>query len=290
MRSAKNTAKFRDLIRTKSRTSQSMGVGGNYIETLMSKEEFELKKLKLEVKKLELPWYRNIEFWKVLIPTIAVLLSLYFTFGKGLIDSEKSKLEIQKEQLKLDISRFEERRDKLADTIKLQSSAKETLATEIQKYERQKQELTNRINDLNKRLGISYNQITQITDARNNDRAFYQNKLKEQFLIEKSKLEELDSLTSILNNSEVKIAKLTTEINFLNGKAKLSEDEKLDLNILKLKAADKAVTRNMNKYDDKIKRLQQEYEIKKKKIDKMSTEELLREFEINSLKIDIEDK
>ena len=269
---------------------KAQDVGGNYIETLMSKEEFELKKLELEVKKLELPWYRNIEFWKVLIPTIAVLLSLYFTFGKGLIDSEKSKLEIQKEQLKLDISRFEERRDKLADTIKLQSSAKETLSTEIQKYERQKQELTNRINDLNKRLGISYNQITQITDARNNDRAFYQNKLKEQFLIEKSKLEELDSLTSILNNSEVKIAKLTTEINFLNGKAKLSEDEKLDLNILKLKAADKAVTRNMNKYDDKIKRLQQEYEIKKKKIDKMSTEELLREFEINSLKIDIEDK
>ncbi len=44
--------------------------------------ELERRKLELEVKKLELKWYKNIEFWKATIPTIAILASLYFTFGR----------------------------------------------------------------------------------------------------------------------------------------------------------------------------------------------------------------
>ena len=90
----------------------------------MTKEELENQKLQLEVKKLQAKWYSNIEFWKVLIPTVAVIASLYFTFGKGLVDAEKSKLEIQKEQLRLDISRFEITKDELSKAIAAKDTTK----------------------------------------------------------------------------------------------------------------------------------------------------------------------
>ncbi len=55
-------------------------------------QQLQRRKLELEIKKLQTPWWSNIEFWKVVIPTIAVLGTLYFTFGKGIMDREKSKL------------------------------------------------------------------------------------------------------------------------------------------------------------------------------------------------------
>lgn len=60
---------------------------------------------------------RSLKLKQDKISSLAILVSLYFTVGRGIIDAEKSRLEIQKDQLKRDISRFEAKRDTLIASI-----------------------------------------------------------------------------------------------------------------------------------------------------------------------------
>lgn len=73
----------------------------------MSKEILEEEKLRLEIQKLRQKWYRNLEYWKIILPTLALLLSLYFAYQKGWLDIEKRSLEVDKKTLLLDIKEFQ---------------------------------------------------------------------------------------------------------------------------------------------------------------------------------------
>jgi chromosome segregation ATPase len=254
----------------------------------MNKEELEKRKLQLEVKKLEVPWYNNIEFWKVLIPTIAVLLSLYFTFGRGLMDSEKSKLEIQKEQLKLDISRFEMKRDQLEVTILSKDSLKDALEHEIESYNRQKQQLKKKVDSLSTKLQASLLEITNVSNAHNKDRQFYQNELLKEYSKEKTTNKKVSELYSKIDDKDEKIATCEEEIKYLRSKIVLTPREETDLDLLKLNKSIKINEAHRGRLEDNMKRINDEYKREKEKLKNMSDEELVREFELMFIKLELE--
>lgn len=250
----------------------------------MSKESLEIQKLKLEIKKLNLPFWKNLEFWKVAFPTIALIASLYFTFGKGLIDSEKAKLEIQKEQLKLDITRFEMKKDELSKTIVVKDSLKNRLQIQIENYEKYKKSLLDKIEILNKSLGNSRNEINNLNNKNLRDKKFYENKLFTEYQNEKQRLVELDKLEEENYNKNLKIAEINAEVQYLNSKIKLTEEERLNLSILKNDASIQQFNKHRNSYEERIKKLDAEYQKELERIDKMSSDELFKEFQLQILK------
>jgi hypothetical protein len=165
----------------------------------MTKEELEKNKLELEIRKLRIRWYMNLEFWKVSIPTLAILISLYFTFGKGILDSEKTKLEIQKEQLRLDITRFEMKSTELSATITLKDNVRKKLENQIYSLEKQKSDLMDKVSILSKRLGVSGLELERLNIERENDKAYYQSKLLSKYNEEREQLQNTENLRSAIN-------------------------------------------------------------------------------------------
>jgi chromosome segregation ATPase len=254
----------------------------------MTKEELENKKLTLEIKKMITPWYKNIEFWKVVIPTLAVLFSLYFTFGRGLIDFERSKLEIQKEQLRLDITRFEMKSDALKISIEAKDSLRNVLENQIRLLSIQKNNLNDstklfisRLNDLNSKL-------SQTNRDRAKDVKFYQNQLSKEYELEKIRLNELKELKSQLNQKIAQNEIAIAEIEFLKKRIKLSDSEKFDLEMLKLTTSIEQRQKQINAYENSLKELKNNFDREKERINKLSDEELAKELELILLKMEVD--
>lgn len=254
------------------------------------REDLELEKLKLEIKRLNYPWWKNLEFWKVAFPTVAVIASLYFTFGKGIIDSEKVKLEIQKEQLKLDITRFEMKKDELSKTIVSKDSIKNNLQKQIHIYESYKKTLLNRIQVLNKGLNLSQKEIKNLNTKNLNDQKFYESKLSYEYNNEKNRLSELNNLEQKINTKNIEISEKDAELKFLNSKIELTKEEKLDLSLIKNDASIKATQQNINQYNNQIKKLKEDYDRELKRIDNMSPDDLFKEFQLQIIKSSVEEK
>ena len=139
----------------------------------MPLEDLQERKLQLEIDKLNsdigknnVSWYINSDFWKSVVPpfitTIAVLASLYFTVGKSVMDDEKRKLELQKEQLKLEVMQFEGVKQEIQKDITSFKIDKDALLTRIKILQNQKatlgvsvEGLKKNINSLNNRLVVS---------------------------------------------------------------------------------------------------------------------------------------
>jgi exonuclease VII small subunit len=77
--------------------------------------DLERTKIQLEIDRLRRPWYRNLDFYKTLIPSLAAILTVLFAFFSGFLDKRKLELEIDKKQLIYDISTFTHTRDSLYD-------------------------------------------------------------------------------------------------------------------------------------------------------------------------------
>jgi len=254
------------------------------------REDLELEKLKLEIKRLNHPWWKNLEFWKVAFPTIAVIASLYFTFGKGIIDFEKVKLEIQKEQLKLDITRFEMKKDELSKIILSKDSIKNNLQKQIQVYESYKKTLLNKIQILNKGLKLSQKEIKNLNAKNLNDQKFYENKLSYEYNNEKDRLNELNIIQQEINNKNIEISENEAELKFLNSKIQLTKEEKLNLSLLKNDASIRTRQQNINQYSNQIKKLKEDYQKELKRIDNMSADDLFKEFQLQLIKSSVNEK
>lgn len=133
----------------------------------MKQEELQAQKLQLEIDKLNTdiekgnaPFYKTSDFWKSIIPTLittgAVFATLYFTVGRSFIDDEKRKLELQKEQLKLEVLQFEGVKLDIQKQIASSTIDKNSLFSKIKLLQSQKNKLggniaslTKDVNDLN---------------------------------------------------------------------------------------------------------------------------------------------
>lgn len=76
-------------------------------------ESLQESKLEKELEVLNRPWYKNVEYYKILVPITIGLLSFIVAFQTGLIDREKKDLEITKKRLSYDIVKFNDKKDSL---------------------------------------------------------------------------------------------------------------------------------------------------------------------------------
>lgn len=246
-------------------------------------EQLEKTKLELEIKKLKAPWYSNIEFWKVIIPTIAILVTLYFTVGQGLLDSEKRKLELQKEQLKLEILQFEGTKSDIQKDILNISTQRKDLENKVSLLTFKKDSLDKVIQSLIKQTKGLLSENKTIKNNSIRDKNFYQAEIKKQYELDKSRLKELANLKGSNNRQRTKIAELSAQLDFLNKRVKLSEIEKNDFEIVRSTAAAKELEKQSNEYEQQIIELNKNLKEELKRIDKMSSYELLKFFELRYL-------
>ncbi|GAB3812271.1 hypothetical protein GCM10028895_03130 [Pontibacter rugosus] len=254
-------------------------------------EDLQKLKLELEIQKLKTPWYTSPEFWKVIIPTVAALVTLYFTFGRGIIDSEKLRLEIQKETLKLEITQFEIKKNDLIKSITQKDSIKQDLENQLKSIRTEKSSLTQRIISLKNDINKSQGELKIVNADRIRDKEFYQAKLVEQYKNERERLSELSKLTENLNNKEAELAGALAEIDYIKDKYPvIIGEENNKLNIVRNEAIMKQLDRQLNRHKQSLKDLQIEYEKRMKEVEKMSDEQLVREFEIYFLKAEADKK
>ncbi len=110
---------------------------------------------------------------------------------EGLLDNEKSALTLQKEQLKLDIARFELRSEQLSSMITMKDSQKTALQKQIFYFEIQKKDLVSKIAALNSQVGSE-------TNERSKDKQFYQDELTRQYRNVNFKDSVIDSYHNLL--------------------------------------------------------------------------------------------
>lgn len=243
-------------------------------------EELEKRKIQLEISKLKTPWYKNLEFWKVFIPTIAILASLYFTVGQGVIDFEKRKLELQKEQLKLEILQFSITKKEIDESIKSSSKNETELINRISDLNEKKDSLTKIVQSLFKDQSLLKAQNRSLTDAHAKDKSFYQEELRKQYNNEKNYLDTLSKEAGENFQLKLTIASLAAEVEFLKKRIKLTDIERMKLSTIKNEAKDKEFEKKLSDYKHQTEKLNKTFEEDKKRINSMNSYELQKRFEL----------
>jgi hypothetical protein len=144
----------------------------------MDKEALERWKLELEIANLRKPWYKNLEMWKVIIPAVAIVLSLIYTFSSGWINIEKSKLELKKEKLNKEIDQFSQKSDSISKILMLKDSLVEVSQLFIDSLEKSRDELISMVNLLKFKDNLTAAQIDSINNLLINERRELSKKVK----------------------------------------------------------------------------------------------------------------
>lgn len=249
-----------------------------------TKEELEQKKLELEISALNKPWYKNLEFWKVFIPTFAILTSLYFTFGKGALDNQKDKLEIKREQLRLEILTFELEKTEIVKSIDVSKkelkSTNDDIVNQIlisDSLNRELQKVRNEVAEQTKRFKDQSGQLSR-------DKDFYKKELSKQFNLEKSYLSKLSKLTDSLRNVQYALELRLVELDFYKDLYEIDSIQKSELSYIILEKRSKLTVEWINKYDGSIENLDRIERNIRNRLDTMTSEELSQELELYFLK------
>jgi hypothetical protein len=248
-------------------------------------DELNKEKISLEIEKLRSPWYKNLELWKIVIPTVAILLSLYFTFGKGMLDSQKERLELQKEQLKLEILTFENQKNEILKSITNSKDELSETNDKIVEHRLISDSLKKVVKTLRNEIELQKREQSQITGRLKRDKAFYIKELEKQYGLEKSYTTGLSILKDSLMKQQDATDLKKTELEFYKTKYKLTDTDQKELTKILL-------FKNMDLGDRRLKylhaesaRLKKKYDdIKFIKYDTLTVEELERMFEFMYLK------
>jgi hypothetical protein len=247
------------------------------------KLDLEKEKLSLEIAKLKVHWLRNLEFWKVTIPTIAILFSLYFTFGKGLLDSQKEKLEIQKELLKLEILTFENQKKEL--TISIATSTEELDRTNEKIFQqrlisdslnRQVKAFQNKLSDQEKRFSESSGKL-------NRDKSFFMNELAKMAARERSNSTKITIVYDSLKRTRENFLVTKTELQYYKKKITLTDAEQSDLSRIKLNKQRELHNAEIKRLEESIKRSDNNMKKLKGMYDTLTNEEAVRLLELRFL-------
>lgn len=255
----------------------------------LDSNKLELEKLKLEINKLRLPWYKNLIFWKTAIPTLAILASLYFTFGRGIVDAQKEKLGIQKEQLKLEILQFEKQKKNVQKDISEAELELESKEFELYKMNSTLDSLSDRIEFYKKEIYSYKNQIERLAKDRKLDREFYTNELLNQYKLENRRAKEKRKHLSKISSLERQILGLKAENKFYSERVQLSKSDSNRLNMAKLNAESSYSNTESKKLKENMKNLVARFKSEKERINKLNDEQLARELDLMFIKIQAEE-
>lgn len=240
----------------------------------MDIKELEKKKLELEIRQLGRKWVYRWEFWKVLIPSTAVILSLYVTYYSGFFDTERSRLLLDKAELKKEIAEFEKQKSLINEEIIYADSTKTELENRLLLHRNQEQELLLKLNKLGKKIKLTEEEKALINENYEKKKELYLTWLKEKYNENQSRLKTTNQQLSRIRNQEKELSKLKAMNEFYRSHSKLTEreQEELDLKLynLELELSKKAT----GVYQAEIDRLNLEIEKTKIKIDNLTNEEL----------------
>ncbi|MDZ7649812.1 MAG: hypothetical protein U5K54_23215 [Cytophagales bacterium] len=76
-------------------------------------DELQREKIELEIKDLKREWYKRKDYLQILLPTTLAMLSLVYALVSEFLSSKYEQLQLQKEQLKLEVLYFEEKKQTL---------------------------------------------------------------------------------------------------------------------------------------------------------------------------------
>jgi len=246
--------------------------------SVMSK--LEEQKLRLEIAEIEKPWYKNLDFWKTVIPTVAIIASLYFTVGQGVIDFEKRKLELQKEQLKLEVLQFEGTKKDVQKEISALSKEKESVLLRLRQLIVERNRVSQKTLDLTRNLQLLKEESDKTKLLFAGDKAFYLERLKKEYELEKSYLSQIEAMESDILEKEITIAIAQKELEFLRPRSPLSSVERLRLEASKNEVSANVLGKNAKKAQ---KRAEELHELSKKyqtKKDKINAREVQLELEL----------
>ncbi|MCX6319112.1 MAG: hypothetical protein NTW29_17675 [Bacteroidetes bacterium] len=246
----------------------------------MDLDTLQKRKLELEIRKLNTPWWYNIEFWKTVIPTIAVLATLYFTFGKGIMDREKSKLELQKEQLKLEILQFQMQKKTIEDSIQKIIGDRAFYQHQADSILSRKDSLIIQTRDLAMQLFKQKADNRSLRGLYSEDKSFYESQLKEIYELEKKYLTDLDKEKEVRRNQERKLAQFQAKFQYLLKKATLSTLERYELDDTGLQAELKISEKHSVELNKELEAIQKKYQDAQKMLDTMSVKQIQRWFEV----------
>lgn len=243
-------------------------------------DDLQYKKLQLEIIKLSTPWYRNIEFWKVVIPTLAVLLSLYFAFGKGIIDHEKTRLEIQKEQLKLEVLQFQIQKIDIQKGVDSIYREKGRLTEQLSRIQFSKDSILSKYNQVAQHLSSLNKENKYLHLDQQAQKDFYISRIKGEYSLREEYLIQLNASEKLVKVLEVDNAKLTAQNNFFNKRIELSNKDVEEINMLTKESVDSVQKRLINRTDKLIKLNQLRLQKTLKEIEKMKAPDIERWFEL----------
>ena len=246
----------------------------------MDKEELEKKKLQLEINKLNRAWVLKIDFWKVIITVVALIFSAYWTYTSGILDVERSRLKLEKAELKKEIEEFEDRRTLLKKEIQSGDSTKIVLEEQIAFYKKKESEFKKKLVLLGDKVKLSEKEKELIREENVKDKNFYIEKLKEKYAESTKFYNQLDEINNSFNNLKVKHAGVLAENKFLMSKIKLTGSEQRKLTLTRLDAEGKELETRRTDLDKRINEIEQNTKKSIDKINNMSAEELKRELEL----------
>lgn len=254
------------------------------------KQELEKEKLQLEIAKLKTHWFKNIELWKVAIPTLAIIVSLYFTFGKGALDAQKDKLEIQKEQLKLEILTFENQKKELTNSISLSKDELNQTNENVIELRLMSDSLKRQVGFYKKKIDNQAKTYNAISGRLTRDKEFYLNELTRQYDVEKSYLKRISQVDAGLQKSNDTNELINLELTYYRNKVKLTESELRELLMLKSNKEIELADKRIDSYNQEMRRLEAEFKNNKGKYNNMSAEDLERFLELRYRQRDDDNK
>lgn len=144
-----------------------------------TKEELERKKIELEIKDLERPFWKRPTYILSALPTILAIIGLLYGFANGYFSATSAKLEAQKLKLETDISKFEttkkelnEENEKVGKENENLRKEKGTVEGQVTTLEQKRLELegiNNNLSQQNDNLSLQKNQIENKLRTMSND-------------------------------------------------------------------------------------------------------------------------
>jgi len=80
-----------------------------------SLNKLQKEKVALEIKDLEKKWFKRKDYLQILLPTTVTIFTLIYALVSGFFSSKYEKFQVQKEQLKLEVLYFEQKKENLID-------------------------------------------------------------------------------------------------------------------------------------------------------------------------------
>lgn len=244
-------------------------------------DELQKEKIQLEIDELNKAWYKRKDYLQIALPATLALFSLIYAIVSGFFSSKYEQYQLQKEQLRLEVLYFEQKKEGLLKNNEILSitnaKLKATLDEKTHGILVLKGQLSDKQQDILKKeqdLALLQNQtsyydeeIMKLQSEYDNKKQRFQGEVEKQLISEAEltrKMEERNNVINRLQDDNLALkhqVELSFENPFIPKNKKYEYQEWTSNEILKY------YNNILRKNENNLKRLEQEIETAKKKSD-----------------------